>query len=184
MDGKSYETYHWFDELFKVIKMDEQVWYVDESGTKPVPFQNIEKLTPFGGAEIAEVTSYLKHLVAFDCVDDESKAEPRLSHYPSPTEWSEPSNPPYSYWLYYLWANLKELNEFRKRNYGTKVVNHLIHEAKKLNIKRLSLETGAGSFFSPARNLFIKCGFKPCKPFAHYKEDINSIYMSLLLSNY
>ena len=57
---------------------------------------------------------YLKHLVAFDCVDDESKAEPRLSHYPSPTEWSEPSNPPYSYWLYYLWANLKELNEFRK----------------------------------------------------------------------
>jgi putative acetyltransferase len=75
-------------------------------------------------------------------------------------------------------------NKFRKRNYGTKVVNHLIHEAKKLNIKRLSLETGAGSFFSPARNLFIKCGFKPCKPFAHYKEDINSIYMSLLLSNY
>ena len=57
VDGKSYETYHWFDELFKVVKMDEQVWYVDESGTKPVPFQNIEKLTPFGGAEIAEVTS-------------------------------------------------------------------------------------------------------------------------------
>ena len=75
-------------------------------------------------------------------------------------------------------------NKFRKKNYGTKVVNHLILEAKKLNIKRLSLETGAGTFFSPARNLFIKCGFKPCKPFAHYKEDINSTYMSLLLSNY
>ena len=75
-------------------------------------------------------------------------------------------------------------NKFRKKNYGTEIINHLIYEAKKLNIKKLSLETGAGSFFSPARSLFIKCGFKPCKPFAHYKEDVNSRYMSLLLSNY
>tara|TARA_B100000795_G_scaffold85215_1_gene61913 strand:- start:692 stop:2221 length:1530 start_codon:yes stop_codon:yes gene_type:complete len=57
VEGKTYESYHWFDELFKVVKMDEQLWYVDESGTKPVPFENIEKLTPFGGAEIAEMTA-------------------------------------------------------------------------------------------------------------------------------
>ena len=57
---------------------------------------------------------YLKSMVAFDCVDDESKAEPRLSHYPSPSEWDGPSNPPYSYWMYYLWVNLKALNEFRQ----------------------------------------------------------------------
>jgi AMP deaminase len=37
-----------------------------------------------------------------------------LSHYPLPSEWDGPSNPPYSYWLYYIWANLKELNNFRK----------------------------------------------------------------------
>ena len=37
--------------------MDEQQWYVDQSGSAPVPFENIEKLTPFGGAEIAEMTA-------------------------------------------------------------------------------------------------------------------------------
>jgi len=33
-----------------------------------------------------------------------------------------------------------------KRDNGVKVINHLINEAKKLNIKKLSLETGAGHF--------------------------------------
>ena len=63
------------------------------------------------------------------------------------------------------------------------VTSHLIEEAKKLNIKKLSLETGAGKFFVPARKLFIKCGFKVCEPFSHYKEDVNSVYMSMLISN-
>ena len=50
---------------------------------------------------------------------------------------------------------------------------------KNLNLKRLSIETGAGDFFkSPARKLFNQCGFKPCPPFAHYKEDINSLYLT------
>ena len=43
------------------------------------------------------------------------------------------------------------------------------------------METGAGKFFKPARALFILSGFKLCKPFAHYKEDINSVYMSMLI---
>ena len=74
-------------------------------------------------------------------------------------------------------------DKFRKKGNGIKVINHLIDEAKKLNIKKLSLETGAGIFFNPARKLFNKCGFKICEPFSHYKEDINSVYMSLLISN-
>ena len=74
-------------------------------------------------------------------------------------------------------------DKFRKRGNGVKVVNHLIDEAKKLNIKKLCLETGAGIFFNPARKLFDQCGFKVCEPFSHYKEDVNSVYMSLLISN-
>jgi putative acetyltransferase len=74
-------------------------------------------------------------------------------------------------------------DKFRNKGNGTKVINHLIEEAKRLNIQRLSLETGSGDFFAPARSLFVKCGFKPCEPFAHYQEDINSFYMSLLISN-
>ena len=74
-------------------------------------------------------------------------------------------------------------NKFRNKGNGSKVINHLINEAKKLNIKRLSLETGSGKFFIPARKLFIKYGFKVCEPFSHYEDDINSVYMSMLIGN-
>ena len=74
-------------------------------------------------------------------------------------------------------------DKFRNKGYGLKVISYLIQEAKKLNIKRLSLETGAGEFFAPARKLFLKSGFKIAKPFSHYKEDINSVYMDLLIGN-
>ena len=74
-------------------------------------------------------------------------------------------------------------DRFRKKDNGIKILKHLIFEAKKLNVKRISIETGTGDFFTPARKLFNKCGFKQCKPFAHYKEDPNSCYMSMLISN-
>ncbi len=73
-------------------------------------------------------------------------------------------------------------DNFRKKGYGIKVINHLISEAKKLNVKQLSIETGAGDFFIPARKLFKICGFEPCMPFAHYKEDINSIYLTKFIT--
>ena len=74
-------------------------------------------------------------------------------------------------------------HNFRKKGNGIKVISHLIEEAKKLKIKRLSIETGAGKFFEPARKLFNQCNFKPCEPFAHYKEDINSIYLTKHINN-
>ena len=74
-------------------------------------------------------------------------------------------------------------NDFKNKGNGIKVITHLIDEAIKLDINRLSIETGAGKFFEPARKLFKKCNFEPCKPFAHYKEDINSIYFTKLINN-
>ena len=74
-------------------------------------------------------------------------------------------------------------DKFKNKKYGIKIINHLIDESKKLNIKKLSLETGAGEFFLPARKLFHNCGFKECKPFSHFKDDINSVYMSLQIGN-
>tara|TARA_B110000037_G_scaffold184_1_gene149 strand:- start:74 stop:541 length:468 start_codon:yes stop_codon:yes gene_type:complete len=74
-------------------------------------------------------------------------------------------------------------DKFRNKGNGTKVINHLISEAKKLEIRRLSLETGAGNFFLTARKLFNKCGFKPCEPFSHYTKDVNSVYMTMLIGN-
>ena len=74
-------------------------------------------------------------------------------------------------------------DNFRGKGNGSKIINHLIEEAKKLNITRISIETGASDFFTPARKLFDKCGFKHCPPFAHYKKDINSLYLTKLLNN-
>ena len=74
-------------------------------------------------------------------------------------------------------------DNFRNKDNGINVIKHLINEAKKLHVKRISIETGAGKFFEPARKLFDKCGFKPCSPFAHYKEDVNSLYLTKHLNN-
>ena len=79
--------------------------------------------------------------------------------------------------------SIRVADKFRRKGNGIKVINHLIDEAKKLNIKKISLETGTGNFFGPARKLFHKCGFKPCEPFAQYKKDLDACYMCLLISN-
>ena len=72
-------------------------------------------------------------------------------------------------------------DKFRNKGNGIKIIEHLISEAKKLKINKLSLETGAGNFFIPARKLFNNCGFKICEPFSHYKVDNNSVYMNMIL---
>tara|TARA_B100001996_G_scaffold135652_1_gene103295 strand:- start:500 stop:955 length:456 start_codon:yes stop_codon:yes gene_type:complete len=75
--------------------------------------------------------------------------------------------------------SIRVADEFRKKGIGERIINHLIDEAKKLNIAKLSIETGAGEFFAPARKLFDKFGFKKSEPFAHYKVDPNSCYFTL-----
>ncbi len=74
-------------------------------------------------------------------------------------------------------------DNYRNKGNGIKVINHLIIEAKKFSIKRISIETGSGKFFEPARKVFKKCNFLPCKPFAHYKEDVNSMYFTKQINN-
>jgi len=77
--------------------------------------------------------------------------------------------------------SIRVTDKFRKTGIGEKLIDHLIEKAKKLEISKLSIETGAGEFFLPARKLFSKFGFKACPPFAHYKEDSNSCYYTLNL---
>ena len=79
--------------------------------------------------------------------------------------------------------SIRVQDDFRNNGNGIRVIEHLIEEAKKLKIKRISIETGAGKFFEPARKLFNKCNFKPCEPFAHYKKDINSLYLTKIIDN-
>ena len=75
--------------------------------------------------------------------------------------------------------SIRVSDAFRNRGIGNKIISHLIIQAKKLGIKKLSIETGSGKFFLPARKLFEHFKFSKCKPFAHYKEDLNSCYYTL-----
>ena len=75
--------------------------------------------------------------------------------------------------------SIRVVDEFRKKGIGERIIKHLIEEAKKLKISKLSIDTGAGEFFAPARKLFNKFGFKKSEPFAHYKVDPNSCYFTL-----
>tara|TARA_B100002052_G_C15661388_1_gene497479 strand:+ start:41 stop:499 length:459 start_codon:yes stop_codon:yes gene_type:complete len=78
--------------------------------------------------------------------------------------------------------SIRVADDFRKKGYGKKIICHLISESKEIGIKKLSVETGSGNFFLPARKLFTSCGFKPCDPFAHYKLDANSCYFNLIIN--
>lgn len=73
----------------------------------------------------------LQRVIGFDSVDDESKVERRLFRkYPVPSAWHTKQNPPYSYWIYYLFANMTSLNFWRKqRGFNTFVLRPHCGEA-------------------------------------------------------
>ncbi|KAI0815668.1 hypothetical protein GGR55DRAFT_629725 [Xylaria sp. FL0064] len=59
---------------------------------------------------------FLQRVIGFDSVDDESKVERRLfKKFPVPREWDTQQNPPYSYWIYYLFSNMTSLNFWRRQ---------------------------------------------------------------------
>ena len=72
--------------------------------------------------------------------------------------------------------SIRVADKFRKKGFGEKIIYYLIERSKKLEIKKLSIETGSGKFFEPARKLFKKFNFQACPPFAHYKKDLNSCF--------
>nr|XP_057939260.1 AMP deaminase 2-like isoform X3 [Doryrhamphus excisus] len=64
-----------------------------------------------------ELHLFLQHVVGFDSVDDESKPEQHIFNLdsPLPDGWTEEENPPYSYYLYYMYANMSVLNHLRRQ---------------------------------------------------------------------
>lgn len=66
----------------------------------------------------------------------------------------------------------------QQRGIASKLLRHMMDEARSRGIRRLSLETGSMPFFEPARRLYARFGFQYCAPFADYKEDPNSVFMS------
>ncbi len=70
----------------------------------------------------------------------------------------------------------------RGRGVARRMVEHILAEARRRSYTRLSLETGSMAAFAPAQNLYSGFGFRFCPPFADYKLDPNSVFMTLELA--
>jgi putative acetyltransferase len=65
-----------------------------------------------------------------------------------------------------------------RKGVATKLLTHILEEARRRGYTRLSLETGSMEAFEPARRLYASFGFTYCEPFADYVEDPYSAFMT------
>ena len=78
-------------------------------------------------------------------------------------------------------AELKSMRTARARKrsgVASALMEHILGEATRMGFTRLSLETGSAEFFGPARGLYEKFGFGYCEPFADYRLDPHSVFMT------
>jgi putative acetyltransferase len=81
-------------------------------------------------------------------------------------------------------AEIKSMRTTRTRQragVASSLLAYLLDEARAMGFTRLSLETGAGEFFEPARRLYAKFGFAFCEPFGDYVPDPYSVFMTRTL---
>jgi putative acetyltransferase len=69
----------------------------------------------------------------------------------------------------------------RGQGIGRAMVDHLVAVARERGFCRVSLETGTGRAFAPARALYAGAGFEPCGPFGDYRRTANNFYMTMYL---
>ncbi len=74
--------------------------------------------------------------------------------------------------------SMKTSPKHLRKGVAKQLLEHLIEEAKRRGYKRISLETGSMEAFEAAKTLYTKFGFTYCEPFADYKEDPNSVFMT------
>ena len=83
-------------------------------------------------------------------------------------------------------AEIKSMHtavEARGRGIGRALVDHLLEVARARGYRRVSLETGSGPAFAPARALYASARFTPCEAFGDYRPSPRSAYMTLSLND-
>eukprot|EP00708_Paratrimastix_pyriformis_P003109 GAFH01001878.1.p1 GENE.GAFH01001878.1~~GAFH01001878.1.p1 ORF type:complete len:399 (-),score=118.46 GAFH01001878.1:63-1259(-) len=66
------------------------------------------------------IDEFLREVGGFDSVDDESKPEREahaLTMPADPEQWNTDENPPYAYYMYFMYANIFTLNALRRRRH-------------------------------------------------------------------
>jgi putative acetyltransferase len=81
-------------------------------------------------------------------------------------------------------AVLGLLEEHLRNMYGAgrALLNHIIEVSRSRGYHALYLETGCHPAFLPAQSLYRSAGFAVCGPFGAYRENGNSVFMSLRLA--
>eukprot|EP00963_Diacronema_lutheri_P012485 scaffold1771_cov343-Pavlova_lutheri.AAC.15 len=80
---------------------------------------------------------FLQMVVAFDMVDDESKPERRPTKtMRTPEDWDLPFNPAFSYYVYYIGANLHVLNQLREAR-GLNCIKFMPHAGEAGDVDHL-----------------------------------------------
>ena len=74
--------------------------------------------------------------------------------------------------------SMRTADALLRRGVAARMLDHIIDEARRRGLARLSLETGSGAAFEPAIALYRRYGFDDCAPFADYKPDPFSRFMT------
>jgi putative acetyltransferase len=74
--------------------------------------------------------------------------------------------------------SMRTADAYQRQGVAALLLTHLIDEARRRGLRRLSLETGSQPYFKPARRLYDRFGFQHCRPFDGYVEDPNSVFMT------
>jgi len=77
--------------------------------------------------------------------------------------------------------SMRTATTFVRQGVAKQLLSHLMGQAKQLGLTKLSLETGTAMAFQPAIALYQDAGFIPCQPFADYRYDPYSCFMSISL---
>jgi putative acetyltransferase len=68
--------------------------------------------------------------------------------------------------------------QVRRQGLARELLLHVLEQARAAGMARISLETGSMAFFAPARALYAAHGFVACAPFADYRPDPHSVFMT------
>jgi putative acetyltransferase len=70
----------------------------------------------------------------------------------------------------------------RRTGAGRALLTHVIDVARSRGYRVLYLETGRQPAFLPAQTLYSSVGFRLCGPFGPYRDNGNSVFMSLSIA--
>ena len=77
--------------------------------------------------------------------------------------------------------SMRTANDHLRKGVASTILKHIIEAARQRSYTRLSLETGSMQAFLPARELYYHHNFVDCDPFANYRTDPHSVFMTLRL---